>query len=250
MKAEINWHDKKWEVNLGESLPISIPIKEGDQNPNCYFSDEVTFETITGEGFVGDIKQGGTVNHKKVFISPHGNGTHTECYSHIAESDAVIADQLKDYFHVSQVISVCPINKDDDLVIDQSVLKNISLEQGIKALIIRTLPNDLSKLNKNYSGTNPPYLSDKAIQLIVDHGIEHLIVDLPSVDKEQDEGKLLAHKTFWLLGKKVRKNATITEMAFIRDSITDGIYLLNLQILPIHLDVSPSNPILFALIQL
>ena len=250
MKAEINWQDKKWEVNLGEPLPISIPIKEGDQNPNCYFSDEVMFETITGEGFVGNIKQGGTVNHKKVIISPHGNGTHTECYSHITDGDAVIANRLKDYLHIAQVISVLPINKDDDLVIGQSVLENISFEPGIKALIIRTLPNDLTKLKKNYSGTNPPYISDKAMQLIVDHGIEHLIVDLPSVDREQDEGKLLAHKTFWQLENKVRENATITEMAFIQDSIADGVYLLNLQILPIHLDVSPSNPILFALIQL
>lgn len=250
MIAEINWQDKKWEVNLGEPLPISIPIKEGDQNPNCYFSDEVRFETITGDGFVGSIKQGGRVNHKKIIISPHGNGTHTECYSHITDSDAVIANQLKDYLHVAQLVSVHPIKKDEDLVIDESVFEKISLEPGIKALVIRTLPNDSIKLNKNYSGTNPPYLSERVIQLIVDHGIEHLIVDLPSVDREQDDGKLLAHKTFWQLEKKVMENATITEMAFIPDSISDGVYLLNLQILPIHLDVSPSNPILFALIQL
>ena len=151
MKAEINWQNKKWEVNLDDPLPISIPIREGDQNPNCYFSDEVKFETITGDGFVGNIKQGGTVNHKKVIISPHGNGTHTECYAHVTDSDAVIANQLKEYLHVAQVISVEPISKDDDLVIDQSILENISLETGIKALVIRTLPNDLIKLKKNYS---------------------------------------------------------------------------------------------------
>jgi hypothetical protein len=28
-------------------------------------------------------------------------------------------------------------------------------------------------------------------------GIQHLLIDLPSVDKEKDEGKLLAHKAFW-----------------------------------------------------
>ena len=88
------------------------------------------------------------------------------------------------------------------------------------------------------------------MQDIVDHGIEHLVVDLPSVDKEQDEGKLLSHKTFWQLENSIRKNASITELAFISESISDGTYLLNLQVLPIHLDVSPSNPILFALIQL
>jgi hypothetical protein len=27
-------------------------------------------------------------------------------------------------------------------------------------------------------------------------GIKHLLIDLPSVDKEHDEGKLVAHKAF------------------------------------------------------
>jgi kynurenine formamidase len=130
------------------------------------------------------------------------------------------------------------------------MFENIFLQPGVKALVIRTMPNTLSKLTQNYSGTNPPYLSHQAMQIIVDHGIEHLIVDLPSVDREQDNGKLVAHKTFWQTENVIRENATITELAFIPDSVSDGIYLLNLQVLPIHLDVSPSNPVLFALIQL
>ena len=250
MKAEINWQNSKWKIDLAKPLSIAIPIKDGDQNPNCYFSEHVKFETIKGDGFIGSIKHGGTVNHKKIIVSPHGNGTHTECYGHITNSDAVIADQLIDYMHVAQLISVSPTSKGEDQVIEKSVIENVSLQPGIKALIIRTLPNEISKLKQNYSGKNPAYLSYQAMQLIVDYGIEHLIVDLPSVDKEQDEGKLLSHKTFWQTEYNVRKNATITELAYIPESISDGVYLLNLQVLPIHLDVSPSNPVLFALIQL
>jgi len=250
MKAEITWQNNKWEVDLAKPLSIAIPIKEGDKNPNCYFSDQVIFETIKGDGFIGSIEQGGMVNHKKIIISPHGNGTHTECYGHITNSDAVIANKLNDFMHIAQLITVSPIRNDGDLVIDKSIFDDIPLLPGIKALVIRTIPNDTSKLNWNYSGTNPPYLSLQAMQFIVDHGIEHLIVDLPSVDKEQDEGRLASHKTFWQIEKAVRENASITELAYIPDSISDGVYLLNLQILPIHLDVSPSNPQLFALIQL
>jgi len=250
MKAVINWHSSKWEVNLAKPMSLAIPLKDGDQNPNCYFSDQVKFDPIKGDGFIGSIKHGGTVNHKKITVSPHGNGTHTECYGHITDSDAVIANQIADYMHVTQLITVSPITEDADQVIDKSLFENIVLQPGIKALVIRTIPNTLSKLTQNYSGTNPPYISHQAMQIIVDHGIEHLIVDLPSVDKEEDEGKLKAHKTFWESENDIRKNATITELAYIPDSVSDGIYLLNLQVLPIHLDVSPSNPVLFALIQL
>ena len=42
--------------------------------------------------------------------------------------------------------------------------------------------------------SNPPYLSEKAATYIREMDIKHLLIDLPSVDKEHDEGKLLAHK--------------------------------------------------------
>nr|MDQ3322374.1 hypothetical protein [Acidobacteriota bacterium] len=40
-------------------------------------------------------------------------------------------------------------------------------------------------------------------------------------------------------------NDTITEMIFAPDSISDGAYLVNLQIAPFIADAAPSRPILF-----
>jgi kynurenine formamidase len=247
MKAQIKWQDKLFETNLANPMSIAIPVQDGPQNPNCYFADPVKFEVIKGDGFVGSIKLGGTVNHQKITISPHGNGTHTECYGHITDSYAFIATQLQGHFHIAQLISVKPSEKNKDLVIDHTGFDKSLLKPGINALIIRTLPNTLNKLQHNYSGSNPAYFTKEAMQSIVDHGIEHLVTDLPSVDKEQDEGKLAAHKTFWQLDDQIRKNATITELAYIANNIVDGLYLLDLQILPLHMDASPSNPILYSL---
>ncbi len=247
MITQLKWQGKLYEANLAKPISISLPIKDGDENPNCYFAEPIKFEVIKGDGFIGSIKLGGVVNHQKLTISPHGNGTHTECYGHITDSEALIATQLQVYFHIAQLITVSPAAINGDLVIDKSTLENKTLKAGIKALVIRTLPNSSGKLQQNYSGTNPTYFSQEAMQYIVAHGIDHLITDLPSVDKEQDEGKLLAHKTFWQINAVIRKNATITELAFIDSSIEDAIYLLDLQILPLHLDASPSNPIFYSL---
>jgi hypothetical protein len=41
--------------------------------------------------------------------------------------------------------------------------------------------------SRKYSHTNPPYLEEAAALFIRESGIQHLI-DLPSVDKEKDEG--------------------------------------------------------------
>jgi hypothetical protein len=59
-----------------------------------------------------------------------------------------------------------------------------------QAIVIRTLPNDTDKLSRKYSHTDPPFWL-KAALFLHESGIQHLI-DLPSVDKEKDEGKLLA----------------------------------------------------------
>lgn len=247
MKALFRWQGKILETNFGYPMSIAIPIKDGEQNPNCYFAEPVKFEVIRGDGFVGSIRLGGLVNHQKLTISPHGNGTHTECYGHITNSDVQIATQLQEYLHLAQLISVTPLENSGDLIIDRSVLEKESLVAGIKALIIRTMPNSSNKLQHNYSGTNPAYFTKEAMQFIVEHGIQHLVTDLPSVDKEEDDGKLFAHKTFWQLSGAIRKNATITELAFIDNNIEDGLYLLDLQVLQLYMDASPSNPILYSL---
>ena len=108
----------------------------------------------------------------------------------------------------------------------------------------------MDKLQRVYSGTNPCYVSQEAMQLIVDKGIEHLLIDLPSLDREEDGGHLLAHNTFWnYFGSidQARTNCTVTELIYVPDEVKDGSYLLNLQIISLEMDASPSKPIIYPL---
>src|SRR5699024_871609 len=105
-------------------------------------------------------------------------------------------------------------------------------------------PNGRDKLSKNHSHTNWPYLSQEAAIYLRDCGIDHLLIDLPSVDKEKDQGKLMAHKAFWDYPNAPRYHATITELIYVPDDVKDGEYLLNLQVAPFHNDASPSRPVL------
>ena len=154
------------------------------------------------------------------------------------------------------MISIEPESLGEDLVITKESISNaldVTFKIGIprEALIIRTLPNSESKKHKNYSKTNPPYLLEEAATFIRESGIKHLLIDLPSVDREEDEGRLLAHKAFWNvkdinnLNEDARLDCTITEMIFVDDSVKDGSYILNLQMAPFENDASPSKPVLF-----
>ncbi len=90
---------------------------------------------------------------------------------------------------------------------------------------------------------------DKARRHILreERGIKHLLIDQPSVDKEEDGGALAAHKAFWNIPKNPELHATITELIFVPDEVEDGLYLLNLQVAPMENDAAPSRPVLFQL---
>ena len=246
MTAEIQWNGRLWEVDLGNPLSIGLPIVNGADNPNCYFSDQVKITPIIQGDFSGSLALGGPVNHMTISLSPHGNGTHTECSGHVINNGHTMKSVGKIAPVYAQLISVQPIEYNDDLIISRESLLTIDLQNNISAIILRTIPNSIEKLTKNYSGSNPVYMTIEAVEYLVEKEILHLILDIPSVDREDDGGKLSGHKVFW--GNSEReKGATITVLAFIEDRIKDGIYLLDLQTLLLELDVSPSNPVLYSL---
>ena len=89
-------------------------------------------------------------------------------------------------------------------------------------------------------------------EFIASLGVKHLLVDLPSIDRLYDEGKLSNHRTFWNVDQgsfepnsKTRMHSTITELVYVPNDVNDGEYLVNLQIAPFESDASPSRPILF-----
>ncbi|PSR06055.1 MAG: metal-dependent hydrolase, partial [Bacteroidetes bacterium SW_10_40_5] len=64
---------------------------------------------------------------------------------------------------------------------------------------------------------------------------------------QEDDPKLSSHHHFFAYPGKPRKNATITELIYVPNDITDGLYLLNLQVPSIASDAAPSRPCLYAL---
>lgn len=248
MIAQINFNNRTYQVDLNKSLDISLPIHEGENNPSCYWADPVKMETIRSGDFVGSVKEGGSVNYQKLSITPHGNGTHTESYGHISADGATLNQCLTNFHFIAEVITVkSEKTSSGDYVITLKAVAEKLKNKSIQAIVIRTLPNDDSKKVKQYSGTNPPYLNHEATAYLVETGVEHILIDLPSVDRETDGGKLLAHKAFWQFPNAIRRNCTITELIYVPESIPDGLYLLNLQITSLEMDASPSKPVLYKL---
>lgn len=234
-------------VNLSEPLDISMPLRPGAKGVNAWFAQPFAAKPVVAGGFVGSVAQGGPVNFLDVAINPHGNGTHTECVGHISTEPHTINQVLKKFFFTAELISIYPVKMDNgDCIIFKEQLEKKLNGKRPEALVLRTLPNDGLKRVAQYSGTNPPYLHHEALDYLARIGVKHFLVDLPSVDREEDGGKLLAHKAFWRYpGPNVRDWATITELIFVPGDILDGQYLLNLQIASFEIDATPSKPVLY-----
>src|SRR5690606_3018531 len=156
---------------------------------------------------------------------------------------------LKNYHMTAALVTVMPTQRGEDQVVELQSLRT-ALEAMLPtgdplpaAIILRTGKDD--RQHKNWSNTNPPYLEDVAAAWLAKMGVDHLLLDLPSVDREVDDGALLAHKAFWQLPGSPRMHATITELIQVPQEAKDALYWLNLQVSPFVNDAAPSRPLIF-----
>lgn len=251
LHAQLKWQQQLYQFRWDQPLDLSIPLQPNAMAPNCFYAPFVQADPVIAGDFIGSTAKGGPVNFFTVKINPHGNGTHTECVGHISQTPYTLNQCLKQFAFIAVVCTAHPTLTDsgDRVVLDQVLQEAWKDYQHLnpQALVLRTLPNRPDKKMRQYSGTNPPYLEARAAQRLVDQGIDHLLLDLPSVDREEDGGALQAHKAFWQYPEQPRTHATISELIYVPNHVPDGLYLLHFQITSLELDASPSKPVLYAL---
>jgi kynurenine formamidase len=245
MQIQFQWNNKLYHSNLNEGIDLSISFNEEFDQVNCFYAPFFSSQAYKSGSFIGSVKEGGPVNYYNTLINIHGNGTHTECVGHISPNRESVNKVFNDFFGMAYLLSVYPTKLDNgDRVITESSLELLWNDiMPTDFLILRSLPNTENKRHMHYSGTNPPFLSEQAIRFLNAKGIKHLLVDLPSIDKEQDGGALAAHKAFWSADRA--EHCTITELIYVPDFLKDGYYLINLQMASIEQDAAPSRPVLF-----
>lgn len=245
MTATLTHQNKKLEIDLSKPLDISLPIKN-QSRLIAWYLDSPKIQPVKEGNWVAKVSEGASINFNTIWFNPHAHGTHTECVGHISKEFYSINQCLQKFFFLSKVISLQPEETTNgDSIFSKDMLQEKIKSQEAEALIVRSLPNSVSKKQKNYNHSNWPYFTEEAAIYLRNCGIKHLLIDLPSVDKEKDDGKVLAHKAFFNYPKKPRLDATITELIYVATHIKDGFYLLNLQIAAIENDATPSKPILY-----
>lgn len=264
----VDWQGMRFDMNPPHAVSLAIPLDFDGPQPGFFGAAPARRQALEAGGFTGDTRLGGSCNCEVLEITPHCNGTHTECLGHITEDRATVPEQIGTVLCPALLLSIHPLRFDyskesgpakaegSDPVISKAALQSAweALAPVIqaKALIIRTLPNQANKRHRDWmQPPAPPWITREAAQWIVAQGIEHLLVDMPSVDRADDDGELVTHRIFWGLpqGSRAireaeRPGASITEMIYADDAAVDGLYLLNLQYPDFATDAVPSRPVL------
>ncbi|MBO0324313.1 cyclase family protein [Muricauda sp. CAU 1633] len=248
MIATIKYNSRNYTIDLTKPLDISISLQDGEGGVNAWYLDSPKIKPHKQDGFTGKVTEGASTNFNDIWFNPHSHVTHTECLGHITEAFHSVNKKLKQFFFLAEVITVAPEQEGEDFVISEKQLKYALGNKKRDAVVIRTLPNLKDKRSRKYSDTNPPYLLKEAAEYLVKKGVKHLLIDLPSVDKERDAGALLSHNAFWNIQGKPHEKATITEFIYVPNKVVDGTYFLDLQVAPFENDASPSRPVLYKIL--
>jgi len=215
------------EGTLGKSRAFSLPASE--REPLVAVSNE------------------GGVNCDLLTLCVHGAGTHTESPRHVYGEGLPAYRAAPDDFILAQVFDCKRVPKseakdayagqssDEDFMVERASFEE--LHAGVVAVIARVY----DVLVDDFSQSNPAYFSDEAMRHLRAQGVRHFLTDLPSVDRENDGGKVSAHKSFFGSADAER---TITELCDLR-ALSPGLYALSLQVPAFESDAAPSRPIVF-----
>lgn len=244
-------------MDFAAATPLALQLDFHAPHPRHFGAPQAEMQPLRLGDFEGEVVRGASCNCSRITLVPHCNGTHTEGASHLTVQQV----PLQQYVPLSPVpallLSVAPVaasgsgedtdplpQPQDRILTRSGLLQAWTAFAGCHptALLLRT--------GADVGTDNPPYLSRQFVHEILDRGIEHLVVDLPSVDRSRDEGRLTAHRLFFGLpphsvdrAQATRANCTITELAHFPGHLPDGPCALQLQLAPFSGDAVPSRPL-------
>jgi arylformamidase len=260
---EFSVDGRRWHADLRRPVDLAIPLDFTGPQPRFFTDSPATAQALRAGTFTGSVASGASCNCATYTLAPHCHGTHTECVGHVTQPVASIAAYTPVAPCLALLVTVEPRplhTGASDRVLDRAVLERAAAAWSSEpwtGFVVRTLPNEPAKRHRAYGDGNPaPWFEPAAIGWLVERAVTSLVVDLPSLDRGDDGGRLAAHRVYWGLpagstevAEASRPHALVTELAYVPDEARDGLYLLDLQVPAFVTDAAPSRPVLYPVVE-
>lgn len=210
------------------------------------------------------VCDGASVDCADIALNPHGGGTHVECVGHIVAERWTLADvPLPGLLPMTLLdIAVEALggsgehaggrSDPSDRVFTARALRTAwdarALPGFDAAIAVRTDAAMALPADHDWSGGNPPYPTAEAMAWLASLPVRVLLLDLPSLDREDDGGTTPNHRTYWGLPPGARTLAEVAhparlvcELARFAEAVPAGAWLLRLDVAPIAADAAPAR---------
>ena len=251
-------------IDLAAPVSLARLVRFDGGGPRHFGAPAARARPLAAPGFSGEVRRGASCNCATIELTPHCNGTHTESVAHLVDESLDVCDLVPLGLMPALVVSAAPVaaaatdedsepapQPGDRLLTRAALLAGwpATLPFAPRALVLRSGAHEDDDEIADGDAT-APYLSRQLVGELVARGIEHLVLDLPSLDRSEDDGRLTAHRIFFGLppGSVQREEAerplcTITELATFPDGLRDGPCALQLQLPAFTGDAVPSRPL-------
>ena len=105
MKITINVAGRAYAADLSRPHDIAIPVRFDDVQLSAFGAPPAQMKAYEAGSFVGAVARGGSCNCETYTITPHCNGTHTECVGHITGTRIAVKDVLRDSLLAATVLT-------------------------------------------------------------------------------------------------------------------------------------------------
>ena len=226
----------------GNTLKFGDPVSASrivskHRTSNCFHMPplEITTVEIAGK-FIGDVHKGGSCNVDEIKYIPHSI-THIETSAHILsnKNHSCTIDKVnpKYFSGLTYLMDFSKTKMTENLIGWNMIQKKLlKLKLPITHLAIKTSASLLSQhydfSDKDFIAIDPKAAKELHEFSFKNKNLNCLILDLPSIDTENDNGKLLAHRNFYGIPEKIteyddKEGRIIIELAYF-NKLKEGYY--------------------------
>ena len=211
MIIKVSHNKQDYKINTKQSIDISIPYNFNGAQPNFYDVNPGKLSPFKFAETSYSVANGAGCNVPEISMNIHCTGTHTECVGHLLEKNGSVSECIQDLYMPTVLLTVRPklFSECSDgyhvaVKGDEKVISKESIEVSYKkhklnnplSMIIRTLPNPKEKQFYSFTENYPPFFTNDSL-IFLSNKIQHLVVDIPSIDRMEDDGILGNHRIFW-----------------------------------------------------
>ncbi len=264
MIGRLQSHGLNLSIDFSAGRSLAITLDPDGPQPSFFAGKRARTSPLRVGDYIGDVSLGGSCNADVLEFIPHCHGTHTECWAHLDKSAGHVLDIIDQQPCLARLITLqgtpaCDKGENKTILTLEELRKALGHGQTGHpkpltgdALIIRTLPNPVEKMCRDYAlEPSYPVLSAAAIDWLASQELKHLLLDTPSLDRANDGGKLSNHRCWWGLNPISSvtsvdpKKRSVTEMIYVPDALKDAHYWLHLELQPLASDATSSRPVIY-----